>query len=81
MVLTTIGGHTLPNIVRVPNNMMTPAILRSLMEGPMRPWQCLVWSENNPPPYSEDLPPLHMTGPSHVLLQIGPALFDLDGEY
>ena len=68
MVLTTIGGHTLLNLVRVPNNMTTPAVLMSLMEGPMRPWQCLVWSENNPPPYSEDLPPLHMTGPSHVLL-------------
>ena len=36
-LLTTIGGRTLPNPVRVPNNMMQPAVLRSLMEGPVRP--------------------------------------------
>ena len=28
-----------------------------------------------------DLPPLHMTGPSHVLLQVGPYYEDIDGEY
>ena len=31
--LTTIGGHTLPNPVRVPDNLMAPTILRPLMEG------------------------------------------------
>ena len=80
-LLTTIGGQTLPNLVRVPDNMTQPAVLRSLMEGPVRPWQCLVWSEENPLEYSCRLPILHTMGPSHVLLQIGPSLFDLDGEY
>ena len=80
-VLTTIGCQTLPNPVRVPGNMAQPAILRSLMEGPVRLWQCLVWLENSPPLYSKGLLLLHMTGLSHVLLQIGPPLFDLDGEY
>ena len=34
-LLTAIGGQTLPNLVRVPDNMMQLAILRSLMEGPI----------------------------------------------
>ena len=51
-LLTTIGGRTLPNPVRVPDNMVHPAVLTSLMEGPVRPWQCLVWSEESPPRYS-----------------------------
>ena len=34
-LLTTIGGQTLPNPVRVPDNMMQPAVLRGLMEGPV----------------------------------------------
>ena len=51
------------------------------MEGPIRPWQCLVWAEHSPLPYSQDLPLLHMSGPSHVLLQIGPHYEDLDGKY
>ena len=34
-LLTTIGGRTLPNPVRVPNNMIHPAVLTSLMEGPV----------------------------------------------
>ena len=46
-LLTTIGGRTLPNPVRVPDNMVHPAVLTSLMEGPVRPWQCLVWSEES----------------------------------
>ena len=81
MVLITIGGQTLPNLVRVPDNMFQLAVLRSLMEGPVRPWQCLVWSEHSLPLYTEDLPPLHTLGHSHVLLQVGPPLFNLDGEY
>ena len=51
-LLTTIGGQTLPNPVRVPDNMVHPAVLTSLMEGPVRPWQCLVWAEESPPRYS-----------------------------
>ena len=34
-LLTTIGGRTLPNPVRVPDNMVHPAILTSLMERPV----------------------------------------------
>ena len=34
-LLTTIGGRTLPNLVRVPNNIIHPTILTSLMEGPV----------------------------------------------
>ena len=34
-LLTTIGGQTLPNPVRVPDNMVQPAVLRDLMEGPV----------------------------------------------
>ena len=35
-VLTTIGSQTLPNPVRVPDNLTQPGVLRSLMEGPVR---------------------------------------------
>ena len=34
-LLTTIGSRTLPNPVRVPDNMVHPAMLTSLMEGPV----------------------------------------------
>ena len=51
------------------------------MEGPVQPWQCLVWAEHSPPLYSQDLPPLHTSGPSHMLLQVGPYYEDIDGEY
>ena len=34
-LLTTIGSRTLPNPVRVPDNMTHPAVLTSLMEGPV----------------------------------------------
>ena len=34
-LLTTIGCQTLPNPVRVPNNIIQPVVLRSLMEGPI----------------------------------------------
>ena len=80
-LLTTIGGQTLPDPVRVPDNIIQPAVLRDLMEGPVQPWQVLVWAEHSPPPYSQDLPLLHTSGPSHTLLQIGPYYKDLDGEY
>ena len=79
-LLTTIGGRTLPDPVRVPDNIVQPAVLRDLMEGPVQPWQVLVWAEHSPPPYTQDLPLLHTTGPSHVLLQVGLYYKDLDGE-
>ena len=81
ILLTTIGGRTLPNLVRVPDNMVHPAVLTTLMEGPVRPWQCLVWVEESPPCYSQDLPLEHTSRPGGVLLQIGPSLIDVDGEY
>ena len=34
-LLTTIGSRTLPNLVRVPDNLVQPAVLRDLMEGPI----------------------------------------------
>ena len=80
-LLTTIGGRTLPNPVRVPDNIVHPAVLTSLMEGPVRPWQCLVWSEVSPPQYSRDLPDDHTSRPGGVLLQVGPSLINIDGEY
>ena len=40
-----------------------------------------MWAEHGPPPYMTDLPPLHSSGPSHVLLQVGLYYEDLDGEY
>ena len=80
-LLTTIGGRTLPNLVRVPDNLVHPAVLTSLMEGPVRPWQCLVWAEESPPRYSRDLPLDHTSWPGGILLQIGLSLIDIDGEY
>ena len=80
-LLTTIGGRTLPNPVRVPDNIVHPAVLMSLMEGPIRPWQCLVWSDVSPPRYSWDLPDDHTSRPGGVLLQVGLSLIDIDGEY
>ena len=80
-LLTTIGGQTLPNLVRVPDNLTHPAVLIPLMEGPIRPWQCLVWSEESPPRYSQDLPDDHTSRLGGVLLQVGPLLPDIDGEY
>ena len=71
----------MPNLVRVPDNLITPTVPRLLIEGPLRLWQFLVYSEMSPPPYTEDLPALHSTSPSHVLLQVGPYYEDLDGEY
>ena len=80
-LLTTIGGRTLPNPVRVPDNMVHLAVLTTLMEGPVRPWQCLVWSDQSPPRYSRDLPDDHSSRPGGILLQIGPLLFNIDREY
>ena len=80
-LLTTIGSRTLPNPVRVPDNITYPAVLISLMEGPIHPWQCLVWSNKSPPRYSRDLPEDHTSRLGGVLLQVGPSLVDIDGEF
>ena len=80
-LLTTIGGQTLPNPVRVPDNVIHPAVLTSLMEGPIQPWQCLVWSEESPPRYSHNLPDNHTSRPGGILLQVGPSFINIDGEY
>ena len=71
----------MPNPVRVPNNVVHPAVLTTLMEGPVCPWQCLVWSDASPPRYSCDLPDDHTSCPGGVLLQVGPSLIDADGEF
>ena len=80
-LLTTIGGRTLPDPVRIPDNLAHPAVLTSLMEGPIRPWQCLVWSEASPPRYSRELPDDHTSRPGGILLQVGLSLIDIDGEF
>ena len=51
------------------------------MEGLIQPWQCLVWSAESPPRYSRDLPDDHTSHPGGVLLQVGPSLINIDGEY
>ena len=51
------------------------------MAGPVQPWQCLVWSEASPPPYTWDLPPLHTSNPGHILLQISPLISCLSRQY
>ena len=80
-LLTTIGGQTLPNPVRVPNNIVHLAVLTSLMEGPVRPWQCLVWSDQSPPRYSWELPDDHTLRLGGILLQVGPLWVDINGKY
>ena len=80
-LLTTIGGRTLPEPVRVPDNIAQPAVLTTLMEGLIRPWQALVWAEHSPLPYSRDLPLLHTSRPGGILLQVGLYYEDIDGEY
>ena len=67
--------------MRVPDNIVHPAVLTSLMEGPIRPWQCLVWAEESPPGYSQSLPDDHTACPGGILLQVGPSLIDIDREY
>ena len=67
--------------MRVPDNIIHPAVLTSLMEGLIQPWQCLVWSAESPPRYSRDLPDDHTSHPGGVLLQVGPSLINIDGEY
>ena len=37
--------------------------------------------EESPPHYTRDLPLDHMSRPGGILLQVGPSLIDIDGEY
>ena len=67
--------------MRVPDNIIHPAVLTSLMEGPIQPWQCLVWSDASPSRYSRDLPDDHTSCPSGILLQVGPSLINIDRVY
>ena len=67
--------------MRVPDNMVHPAMLTSLMEGPVRPWQCLVWYGESPPRYLRDLPLNHTARPGGILLQVGPSVINIDREY
>ena len=70
------------NPVRVPNSVVANGILILLMEGPIRPYQCLIWAnQGSLPPYHEDPAPLFWHHGGHVLIQIGPSFKDIDGEY
>ena len=40
-----------------------------------------MWAKENPLEYSHCLPAEHMLGPSHMLLQIGLPLINIDGTY
>ena len=67
--------------MRVPDNVAHLAVPIPLMEGPIQPWQCLVWSEESPPRYSRALPDDHSARPGGILLQVGPLLINVDGEF
>ena len=67
--------------MRVPDNIVHPAVLTGLMEGPIRPWQCLVWSDASPPRYSQELLDDHTARSGGILLQVGPSLVNIDGVY
>ena len=67
-LLTTIGGHTLPNPVRVPDSVVQPRVLRPLMEGLLRPWQFLVYADGSPLPYKDNPVPLLECCAGHTLL-------------
>ena len=75
-MLTAIGSQTLPNPVRVPSNIIQPGVLILLMEGPLRPWQCLVYANQSPSPYQRSASLGSIICHSHTLLQIGPAFND-----
>ena len=77
-----IGGWTLPNPVRIPDSVVVDGILILLMEGPIRPYQCLIWANQGLPPlYDEDLVPLFQCCMGYVLIQIGLSFEDIDSEY
>ena len=80
--LTTIRGRTLPNPVRVPNSVFQDGVLIPLMEGPIQPYQCLIWAnQGDLLAYSKDQVPLFHCRASHALIQIRPCFEDIDGEY
>ena len=80
-LLTTIGGQTLPNPVRVPDSVVQPRVLRLLIEGPLRPWQFLMYANGSLPLYKDDPTLLFGQRAGHTLLQIGLAYEDLDRDY
>ena len=68
--------------VRVPNSIIPDSILIPLIEGPLQPYQCMIWAnQGDPPEYKEDLTPLFHHQALHTLIQIGPHFKDIDGEY
>ena len=78
----TISRQTLPELVRVPGSITQDSVFISLMEGPIQPYQCLIWvNQGDPPAYEEDLIPSYHQRVSHTLVQIGLSHKDLDGEY
>ena len=59
-VFNSIGRQTLPNPVRVPNSIAQDGMLIPLMEGPIQPYQCLIWAnQGDPPEYEADPIPLY----------------------
>ena len=50
MVLTTIRFRTLLHPVRIPNNVAQLGILILLMEGPLKLYKCLMYSQQGSPP-------------------------------
>ena len=57
-------------------------MLIPLMEGPIQPYQCLIWAnQGDPPEYKADLIPSYCRWASHTLVQIGLLHEDLEGEY
>ena len=80
--MITIGGRTLSALVRIPDLVVVDGVLILLMEGPIRPYQCLIWvNQGSPPAYDEDPIPSFQHRMDHALIQIGPRFEDLDGEY
>ena len=80
--LTTISSHTLPNLVRVPEFIVANGVLILLMEGLIRPYQCLIWANQGLLlPYVEDPVPPFWCHIGHTLIQIGPSYEDIDSEY
>ena len=80
-LLTTIGERTLPNPVRFPDLVVQDRVLIPLMEGPIRPYQCLIYANQGPPPdYTIEQVPLYAWRASHTLIQIGPVFNDQEIE-
>ena len=52
-----------------------------MMEGPLGPWQFLVYADGSPPLYKADDVPAFGHKVRYALLQIRPAYGGLDGDY